>query len=139
MKRSTLLYEGHSVDCIKCGRKIALSTRTHIVTGSISNRFIEKDLLFASYGNGITLWVWVLGYWLDKPWDRASIPEKGSTVVAFAKLRKAMISFVISACLPVCPSVRLHKQLGSPRTDLRKIYYLSIITAVLYKTYEQLW
>jgi len=101
---SALLNEGHSVDCIKCGRKIVLPLRTYIVTGSVSNRFIEKDLHFTSYGNGIALWVWVLDYWLDKSQGRASIPEKESTVVclvAFAKQRKAMISFVTSVSLSV--------------------------------------
>jgi hypothetical protein len=45
---------------------------------------------------------------------------------AFAKLRKATISFVMSVCLSVCqsfrPSVRM-EQLGSQWTDFRKIWF----------------
>ena len=50
---------------------------------------------------------------------------------AFAKLRKAAISFVrssfrLSVCLsPVCPSVRT-QQLGSHRTDFYEIRHLNI-------------
>jgi hypothetical protein len=151
MVLTALLNEGYSVDCIGCGRKIDLSMRTYRVTGSILNRFIEKDLLFTSYGNGIALWVWVLGYWLEKPRGRASIPEKNSTVVclvAFAKLRKAIISFVMSVCLSVCINnsaptgdifvkfviwASFENLLGIPR-----FHYNLIRTAVLYKTYEHL-
>jgi hypothetical protein len=39
---------------------------------------------------------------------------------AFAKLRKATITFVISVCLSVCPSVRM-EQLGSHWKDLHEI------------------
>ena len=44
---------------------------------------------------------------------------------AFAKLRKATISFVISVCLSVRPSVRM-EQLGSHWTHCHGIQYLSI-------------
>jgi hypothetical protein len=47
-------------------------------------------------------------------------PEHVSFLGAFAKLRKATISFVMSDCLPVCPSVRM-EQLGSQQTDFDEI------------------
>ena len=43
----------------------------------------------------------------------------------FAKLRKATIFIVMSACLSVCPSVHM-EQLGSHWTDFHEIWYLSI-------------
>jgi hypothetical protein len=43
---------------------------------------------------------------------------------AFAKLRRATISFVISVCLSVLPSVRM-EQLGSHWTDFHGIFYVS--------------
>jgi hypothetical protein len=43
-----------------------------------------------------------------------------SLLGAFAKLRKATISFIVSVCLSVCPSVRM-KQLGSNLTDFHEI------------------
>ena len=45
---------------------------------------------------------------------------------AFAKLRKETIIFIMSVCLYVRPSVRM-EQLGFHWTDLRKIWYLSIL------------
>jgi hypothetical protein len=44
---------------------------------------------------------------------------------AFPKFRKANIVFVMSACLSVCPSVRM-EQLDSHWTNFREIRYLSI-------------
>jgi hypothetical protein len=44
---------------------------------------------------------------------------------AFAKLRKETISFVMSVCPSVRPSVRM-EQLGSHGTDFHQIWYLNI-------------
>jgi len=44
---------------------------------------------------------------------------------AFAKLRKATISFVVSVCSSVLPSIDV-EQLGSQWTDFHEILYLSI-------------
>ena len=43
---------------------------------------------------------------------------------AFAKLRKATISFVMSVCPSICPSVCM--ELGSHSTDFHKILYFRI-------------
>jgi len=43
----------------------------------------------------------------------------------FTKLRKVAISFVMSVCLSVCPSVRM-EQLGSYRMDFHEILYFII-------------
>ena len=51
----------------------------------------------------------------------------GSLLGAFAKRRKATISFVVSVCLSVRPSVSVRmKQLGSHRTDFNGIWCLNI-------------
>jgi len=47
---------------------------------------------------------------------------------AFAKLRKATISFVMSVCLSVRPSVRM--ELGSHRTDFHEIRYLGVFSKI---------
>jgi hypothetical protein len=44
---------------------------------------------------------------------------------AFAKLRKVTISFVVSVCSSVLPSIR-EEQLGSHWTDFHEILYLCI-------------
>ena len=45
---------------------------------------------------------------------------------AFAKLRKTNISFIMSVCPSVRPSVRPHGTTRLPLTELREIWYLSI-------------
>jgi hypothetical protein len=48
-----------------------------------------------------------------------------SFLVAFAKLRKATISFIMTACLSTRPSFRM-KQLGAHWTDFHEFLYLNI-------------
>jgi hypothetical protein len=58
---------------------------------------------------------------LKEEWDNTKRSHSDIGVLgAFAKLRKATISFVIS----VCPSVRM-EQLGFQWTDFDEIWYLS--------------
>jgi hypothetical protein len=52
---------------------------------------------------------------------------------AFAKLQKAIISFVTSACLSVRPSVPM-EQFGSHWTDFNEIWYLRIFRKSVEKT-----
>jgi len=52
--------------------------------------------------------------------------RSGVFLGAFAKLRKVTISFIMSICLSVPPSVRM-EQLGSHWTDFHEILYLSIV------------
>jgi hypothetical protein len=55
-----------------------------------------------------------------------------SILRAFAKLQTATISFVMSAILSVCMSVRM-KQLGSHWKDINKILYLRIFQKIVEK------
>jgi hypothetical protein len=67
---------------------------------------------------------------------RVTFLLKSAFLGAFAKLRKATISLVmsVSVCLsvrpsippPVCPSVRM-EQLGFHRTDFHEMWYLSAV------------
>ena len=51
--------------------------------------------------------------------DMLSFPYESGVLVAFAKLRKETITFVMSVRLSSCP--RPHEQLGSHWTDVNKI------------------
>ena len=61
----------------------------------------------------------------------------GMLLDAFAKLRIVTITFVMSARLFICPSVRT-KQLGSQWTDFHEIGYLSIFRKFVEKIQDLL-
>ena len=65
--------------------------------------------------------------WIDRfeELDQICLSDTFSPLLgAFAKLRKATISFIMSIRLSVCPSVRT-EQLGSHLTDFDEICYQS--------------
>jgi hypothetical protein len=68
----------------------------------------------------------------EGPVGSCSTGEQLLFIGAFAKLRKVAISFVMSACLSVHPSVHM-QQLGSHWTDFREVLCLLMFENLLGK------
>ena len=65
----------------------------------------------------------------DKQRARYDVQVRVSSLDGFANLRKVIISFVVSVCPFVHPSVRM-EQLGSHWTDSHETLYLNIFRKI---------
>ena len=113
------------------------------------NRFPVTDTWSTTIGLFILSWRMIVAVnyidiaWLDIHWAVsfgtmlkfytevfADTPRSAGHVIrslldAFAKLRKATVTFVVAVPLSLCPPVRM-EQLGSHWTDFHEIWYMSI-------------
>jgi hypothetical protein len=78
-----------------------------------------------------SVWLRILGYLCDRRGLRC-LAHSIQFLSAFAESRKATVSFVISVCQSLCPSVRMF-ELGHHWNDFHETWYLNIFRKFVLK------